>query len=47
MKEHKPGSKPVDPDSEIEELKKHDMPGNPLGPENPLQPDDVPADQQP
>ena len=47
MQEHKPGSKPIDPDSEIENLKKRDMPGNPFGPDSPQKPENAPADEQP
>lgn len=45
MSSHQPGSKPVDPDfSDIKEVRKRDMPGNPLGSDDPKPVDESPAD---
>lgn len=47
MQEHKPGSKPIDPDTDHEEVQKRDMPGNPIGPDKPKQPENAPAQEMP
>lgn len=46
MSDHQPGAKPIDPDStdpgqQADEVKKRDMPGNPLGPDHPAKPDEA------
>jgi len=46
MSEHKPGAKPIDPDSTspgnaADEVKKRDMPGNPHGVDQPQKPDEA------
>lgn len=42
---HEPGSRPVDPDSDqAVEVRKRDMPGNPLGPDRPEKPKDATPD---
>ena len=48
MSEHKPGSKPIDPDTtsplnQADEVKKRDLPGKAVGPEYPEKPDEVPS----